>query len=296
MRKYKKMKYGFILRNASFILRVELGDLSVSTVLFSIVLHLWLIHVMNLAASALILFCCKQPIYSIDRSHFYAKQYAGQEKTLRILGFRRPVRFGSLQSLSSLPYCVAQRSGTPQHIRSRCISAKEREKIQRPSLFLLCCCRRCREEKCDPRGSLQTVRREYMVKVKISLRMLYLKEFQIQSSFDASGFKLSFGSRHCRWCCLQAEDSPVQPVQRTSGGREGTRQWAVRFLYQNIASFSTETSELMIPYWWQKHFVNKSPLEMKPTQLMMLKGAGSQTTGKHTRFESSGTTEPPACH
>lgn len=179
------------------------------------------IRVMNLPASALI-FCCEQPIYSIDKSHFYAKQHAGQEKTLRILGFRRPVGFGSLQSLSSLPYCVAPHSGTPQHIRSRCISAKEREKIQHPSLFLLWCCRRCREEKCDPRGSLQTVRREYMVKVKISLRMLYLKEFQIQSSFDASGFKLSFGSRRCRWCCLQAEDSPVQPVQRTSGSREGT--------------------------------------------------------------------------
>lgn len=72
-----------------------------------------------------------------------------------------------------------QHSATMQSVRSRGISVKgKKERRFSPFLFLLCCFRRCRAEKCDPWGSLQIVRWGYIEKAKISYRTPCIEKFR----------------------------------------------------------------------------------------------------------------------
>lgn len=115
-----------------------------------------------------------------------------------------------------------QHSATMQPVRSRGISVKgKKERKFSPFLFLLCCFRRCRAEKCDPWGSLQIVRWGYIEKAEISYRMLCIEKFQIQLAFDTPDFKLPFGTRHYRWCCLKAAESTIRTLPRTQQGWGG---------------------------------------------------------------------------
>lgn len=61
------------------------------------------------------------------------------------------------------------------------------------------------------------------MKVKVSYRILCLKEFQIQLTFHTAGFKLSYGSRCSIYCCFQAVDSTVLKEYLAAGMSEDSQ-------------------------------------------------------------------------
>lgn len=121
-----------------------------------------------------------------------------------------------------------QHSATVQPVRSRVISVKGKK--DNSVLFSFCSVASGDAEQCDPWGSLQIVRWGYIEKAEISYRRPCIEKFQIQLTFDTPGFKVPFGSRHYRWCCLKAADSIIRALPRTRQGWAGLLSMSCQIL------------------------------------------------------------------
>lgn len=148
-----------------------------------------------------------------------------------------------------------QHSATMQPVRSRGISVKgkkERKKIQSFSLSALLLQEMQSREMWSLRISPNSEMRIYR-EGKNQLQDTMHWEIQIQLTPDTPGFKLSFGSRDYRWCCLKAADTPSGLFHGHSRGGVGCCQWAIKFLYQMtllIVTPSTQMSKFVVLYWW----------------------------------------------
>lgn len=123
---------------------------------------------------------------------------------------------GAYKTCCSCHFLRNSRLQHPGIIRGWCISA-EGEGENSVSLSFWCS-GRCREMW----SLMGMVRKGYMVKVKVSYRILCLEEFQIQLTFHTAGFKLSYGSRCCVCCCFQAEDSTMPKEYLAAGMSVGS--------------------------------------------------------------------------
>lgn len=189
-----------------------------------------------------------------------------------------------------------QHSATVQPVRSRDISVKGKKERQfSPFLFLLCCFRRCRAEKCDPLGSLQIVRWGYIEKAKISYRRPCIEKFQIQLILVPLALKCLLVEGIIDDAVLRHQTVPSGLFHGHSRAGVGCCQWTVKFLHQTDSldsHFFHRNVRISDSLLMVKHFVNHFSLEMKTKQLIMLKRNVSQRTGKCTYFESWWKTEP----
>lgn len=147
-----------------------------------------------------------------------------------------------------------QHSATMQPVRSRGISVKgKKERRFSPFLFLLCCFRRCRAEKCDPWGSLQIVRWGYIEKAKISYRTPCIEKFRFNWLLIPQALNCLLVVGIIDDAVFKAAGTPSGLFHGHSRGGVGCCQWAIKFLYQMallIVTPSTQMSKFVVLYWW----------------------------------------------